>query len=257
MDAAISYKRQHPSESYLSVSKRFGVAASTLHDRLKDTHLPRGHRGIRKLSADQEDALISEINAYADRGTLLTPQLIAELAHSLGDVRLGRNWTSSFLNRHKDKVSSRFYRVQDLARIKADTPETRAAFLTLVSSFMLRIHIHDDLQVKEALDTGLYLSSNIYNMDETGFELSTARRTRRVGPTNASIKAQASLAASGHITVIAAISTHDAPIPPFIIYSGGSLIDGWLETRDEDPKADGHGDGQRFQQHFHHETMVN
>ena len=73
-------------------------------------------------------------------------------------------------------------------------------------------------------------------MDECGFDLSTTRRTHRVGPRNAPIKAQSSLSASTHITVIAAISTFNAPVPPFLIYQGKHIMEDWVACRDEEPR---------------------
>jgi hypothetical protein len=51
-------------------------------------------------------------------------------------------------------------------------------------------------------------------MDELGFNLSNIRRIRCMAPRSSSIKTQSSLATQAHITVIAAISTSDAPLPP-------------------------------------------
>ena len=132
MQSALDYKRQHPSESYSMVATRFNVAKSTLQDRHRGTHVARGEKGPRKLSMAQEDALIGSINTYAERGTLMTPKHVQQLAQRLCGTDLGVNWTSTFLRRHKDRVSSRFYKVQELSRLKANTPANRAAFLTLV-----------------------------------------------------------------------------------------------------------------------------
>lgn len=52
-------------------------------------------------------------------------------------------------------------------------------------------------------------------MDEVGFELSSSRGVREVGSRSASSKSQSSLADTVHVTVAAAISTVDAPVPPF------------------------------------------
>ena len=133
MDAATSYKREHPLESVSSIAARFHVPQSTLRNRLTDTHATPGLCMPRNLSLIQEDILLDKVNAYADRGTLLTPGNIHQLAQALCGHELGRNWTTTFLRRHHDQVSSRFYRVQELARLKADTPSNRAAFLDLVS----------------------------------------------------------------------------------------------------------------------------
>ena len=58
---------------------------------------------------------------------------------------------------------------------------------------------------------------------------------RRVAPTTYQTKAQTSLASNDHITVVAAISTHDAPVPPYLIHPGKFLLEEWLEPRDEQP----------------------
>jgi hypothetical protein len=80
-----------------------------------------------------------------------------------------------------------------------------------------------------------YASTDIYNMDETGFPLSTSQRLRRVGPVDAPTKSQTALANDVRITVIATISTHDAPVPPYLIYPGGNLLEEWLQLRDPAP----------------------
>ena len=140
MQEALDYKAQHPSESYAKLSARFGVPATTIRNRLCGTHAPRGERMPRRLSTSQEGILIDTINNYAERGTLLTPKHIHQLAKCICGEDIGQNWTSTFLWRHKDEVSTRFYRVQELARLKANTPEMCGAFLTLVS-LPERIHL--------------------------------------------------------------------------------------------------------------------
>ena len=86
------------------------------------------------------------------------------------------------------------------------------------------------------LETGLYLPCNIYNMDEVGFNLSSNRRVRAVGPRGSSSKSQSALAGVTHISIVAAIGTHDAPVPPLLVYSGGNLLHEWLQPRDLHPQ---------------------
>ncbi|EIW66170.1 hypothetical protein TREMEDRAFT_35394 [Tremella mesenterica DSM 1558] len=220
MEAAITYKKNNPSESLRKVAARFNVSHVTLHDRLNETHLPSGIRTVRRLSVIQEEAILAKINQYAYRGTLLTPRHVRHFAQSLSTATLGINWTSTFLSRHRDRVSSKFYRVQEIARIQANTSENRVAFLTLV---------------KETLETGDFRPENIYNVDEVGFDLSGSRKIRRVGPRDAPIKSQAALSDAIHITVVATISTSDTPVPPFIIYPGTYLMQDWTRVRDPTP----------------------
>ncbi|EIW68485.1 hypothetical protein TREMEDRAFT_69393 [Tremella mesenterica DSM 1558] len=66
-----------------------------------------------------EEALIAKINEYTARGTLLTPKHVGLTGHlpSYADIRI--------------RVASKFYCVQEVARLRVDTPENRIAFLTL------------------------------------------------------------------------------------------------------------------------------
>ena len=63
----------------------------------------------------------------------MTPKHNPQLEQQLCETILGKIWSYTFLWCQKDRVSSHFYKVQDLARLKANTTENRAAFLTLVS----------------------------------------------------------------------------------------------------------------------------
>lgn len=86
------------------------------------------------------------------------------------------------------------------------------------------------------LNTGLYASKDIYNMDETGFNLNSTRKYRRVGPKGASIRSQGALTVGVHISVIGTISTTDSPVPPLLVYPGAYLLEEWLQVRDATPK---------------------
>ncbi len=76
--------------------------------------------------------------------------------------------------------------------------------------------------MRHIYDTTQYLSTNVYNMDEVGFDLSAPRKTRRVASHHHPRNAQTSLAGPGHITVIACIGLADAPVPPVIIFQGAT-----------------------------------
>jgi len=65
--------------------------------------------------------LLDKINAYADRRTLLAPRHITQLAEALCEHPTGCNWTTTFLKRLSDRIASKYWRVQELARLKADT----------------------------------------------------------------------------------------------------------------------------------------
>ena len=139
MDQAVAHLKEHPEDSYRKVAAQFGVAYTTLYDRANKTHLSHSEGAHKNLTNVQEEHLIQEINKYADRGTLLCPHHVKTLAEKLCGHRVGTNWTSTFLGRNKDSLSSQYYRVQEASRITADTPETRVAFYELVSVFATQL----------------------------------------------------------------------------------------------------------------------
>ena len=135
IDSAIAHLKEHPEQSYRQVAAQYDIAYSTLHDRANKKHLSHPEGAHKNLSTVQEHGLIQEINTYADRGTLLTPAHIKSLAEKLCGHPVGVNWPSTFISRHKQEISSRFYRVQEASRIQADTPAHRLAFYKLVGTF--------------------------------------------------------------------------------------------------------------------------
>ncbi|EIW70838.1 hypothetical protein TREMEDRAFT_28837, partial [Tremella mesenterica DSM 1558] len=176
----------------------------------------------RRLSVEQETRLISKINDFAARGTLLTPRHVKELAESVCAEKIGVNWVSRFVHRHQDVLSSRFYSYKEASRLKADTPavsRTTKAFYTLV---------------KEVYETGLYSPSCIFNMDESPFSLSYEQRVRRIGPRNHPHNGQAIPSSREHITAVHCIGIDSAPVPPLIIFQGAQLQESWTAEHEKD-----------------------
>jgi hypothetical protein len=140
LNAALAYRPQHPTMSISAVAREKKVAKSTLAARINGTHAPRGTKSNRNLSVVEEGVIIGKINQYAARGTLLQPRHIRQLAEGICGHQVGENWTSTFLRRHKDEVSSKYYGIQESARVKADTPEHRRAFYHQVSASTAHFH---------------------------------------------------------------------------------------------------------------------
>lgn len=138
---AVQERHLEPSKLLRSFQVR-GIPKSTLHDCETGKHAPRGVNGNRSLSLAQEKAILAEIDAYAQQGTLLTPANIAELAKELCGSQLSKNWASKFVNRPGDQLDAKYYVVQEAARLKADTLGTRQAFYRLVSAEMQLFAVH-------------------------------------------------------------------------------------------------------------------
>ena len=123
-----------PEKSVRQVAREYDVAPGTLHDQITGRHVSSGKAWNRKLSLVQEDVLIAKINDYASRGTLLTPRHVRGLAEGLAGKKLDKDWVGRFVQRHPDRLSSRFHTYHELSGRQADTAETRKAWYSLVSS---------------------------------------------------------------------------------------------------------------------------
>ena len=63
-----------------------------------------------RLTAAQEDSLILQINRLTHRGIPPTVRMVRNLAEEVIDGPVGKNWTSDFVRRHKDRVKSLYLR---------------------------------------------------------------------------------------------------------------------------------------------------
>ena len=110
------------------------------------------------LSIPQEDFFINISNSFCDQGTLMTHKHIHQFAQPLYKHDLGVNWTTTFLWRLKDRLSLRFYRVQELARLKTNANKHLQSRPESCKRFA------DAIKVVKVLDSGLYTSCNVYEM---------------------------------------------------------------------------------------------
>jgi hypothetical protein len=137
MEQALLDKHLSPHKSVREVVAAHGIPPSTLHDHLSGTHGPKGPSPLRNLSPVLEAALVAKINKYADRGTLLIPAHISELARALCGHEIGRNWTSTFLRRYREVFVFSILPHSGDFKARANTVENRRAYYNLVSAVAL------------------------------------------------------------------------------------------------------------------------
>lgn len=130
--SAIAYKAEHPEISYGKLSKMFKVPKTTIIARCKGQRTSSKLAAQTKLSHAEEMVLISKINLHASRGTLLEPRHLRSMAEAIYGDKLGVNWVSNFIKRHKSEITSDYFSYTERLRVKADTPEVRHAFYDLV-----------------------------------------------------------------------------------------------------------------------------
>ena len=131
------------------------------------------------------------------------------------DAIIGENWTSRYLTRHPElvtKFSSQF----DKKRIQANDPVT----------------VQDHFKKLEQLMSQYKIAkANIYNMDEKGFLMGFASRSKVICRYQG-YKQSAKIAEDANrelITVLDCISAGGRVISPFIIYKGKHQYHDWHE----------------------------
>ncbi|ODN97979.1 hypothetical protein I350_07616 [Cryptococcus amylolentus CBS 6273] len=127
IDSAVQYKRAHPEESFPKVANQFKVTSSTLNNRYHKKHASHATNNPRKLSVIQEKQLVDTINTYAERGTPLTSAKIRELGQALHGHPLGERWGSTFVERHRADLNSKFYGYTGAGRQDDNTSENNTA----------------------------------------------------------------------------------------------------------------------------------
>ena len=146
--------------------------------------------------------------------------MASELLMNKGDYReLGPNWVSRFLSRHS-KLRSRFSQPLDRDRAETHDPKKLMRWFQLVESTIQKYSIQQ---------------KDVYNMDEKGFAIGAAERSRVVcHKSNLQIyKTQ-----DGNrewVSLIECISADERLLGLFIIFKGKRQMKAWYDVlKDED-----------------------
>ncbi|SPO27531.1 related to transposase [Ustilago trichophora] len=196
------------------------VPESTLRGRLSGVPTIReGHASMQALTPAAETALLEHIRRCACSGFPLTPAQIRDYANTVSrgipgctdapDV--GWNWLQGFLLRHPS-ICSHWSRCLDNARLTGTDANGIQAWYQ---------------QLGRIVNEYSVLSTNIYNMDETGFRFGQGGSERVIVPSGdqaARFKAQPGTRESA--TAIECIGTGGQILPPVIITKGASHMVG-------------------------------
>jgi Tc5 transposase DNA-binding domain len=143
IEAALAYLDGVDNPNYLATAEMFGVVDTTLHRRhLRITRSIEEDTQERRqaLNKAQEDVLLGYIDKLTDKRIPPTPQILKNLAEEIVGRRLGKNWTSDFYIRHKDRISSLYLRPLNRARIAAERHayfQHFYALVRLIDAFLL------------------------------------------------------------------------------------------------------------------------
>jgi hypothetical protein len=129
-----------------------------------------------------------------------------------GMAQVGANWATNFIKRTPE-LKSRFSRKYDYKRALCEDPEVIRAWFALVRNTIAKYGIQDN---------------DIYNFDETGFQMGIASTMKVV--TAAERRQNPKRVQPGNrewATVIESISAAGWALPPFIILKGQTHLSSW------------------------------
>ena len=105
-------------------ANKHGLSRTTLRARFYSIHRSRAEAASlysRNLTDAQEEVLIGHINRLTNRGIPPTTQMVRNFAEEIIQEEVGHCWTSNFVNRHKDRLHSKYLRTIDRKRFTAES----------------------------------------------------------------------------------------------------------------------------------------
>jgi hypothetical protein len=137
MQLAMANLNSQLDPNYTATAKRFDLVRSTLTRRIHGQSRSRAEylsSETQRLTRQQEEVLIGHINRLTDRSMPPTAHIVTNMAEEIAGARIGKNWTSEFVKRHKKSLKSSFLRSIDNLRVKADNTASFQSFYDQVSS---------------------------------------------------------------------------------------------------------------------------
>lgn len=174
---ALSHFAQNPEVSIRQLSKMWPLAPrSTLQDRIRNRTRPRviAHQKEQRLSLIDEDTLKKHLLYLIDHGFPPTLDIVRDIAYQLAyrtfessglprynpPAPLGVQWPSQFLRRHMELEVKR---VRALEHERHEKNDDRGAIQHWFN------FLHGVFEKHEIL------AENVYNMDETSFQIGVTR----------------------------------------------------------------------------------
>jgi hypothetical protein len=173
----------------------------------------------RKLTDLEESVIVQYILDLDAKG--FPPRLsgVEDMANRLlaerDAGRVGTRWATKFVKRHPE-LTTRFNRKYDYQRAKCEDPEIIRGWFALVRNTIAKYGIQE---------------ADIYNFDETGFQMGVISTTMVV--TSSERRGRAKLKQPGNrewATVIQGVNATGWAIPPFIIVKGRYHLSSWYEN---------------------------
>jgi DDE superfamily endonuclease/helix-turn-helix, Psq domain/Tc5 transposase DNA-binding domain len=223
---AVHAIQQGSVKSINAASIAYDVPYSTLYRRVNGCPARRDTRPAScKLTQTEESTLVEWVLSMDRRGLAPTTDIVHQMANLLLQKRsqnqanppptIGQRWVYNLVRRHK-ALKSNFNRKYDYQRAKCEDPALIRPWFQLVRNIIEKYGI---------------LDADIYNFDETGFQMgviSTAKVITGAERSNRPVSVQ-----PGNrewVTAIDCICADGQSLPPVIIFEGKMHQSTWYNT---------------------------
>jgi hypothetical protein len=207
------------------LARQFGAPYDRLRKRIagvnsRITRAPAGKR----LTDDQESALMAWIKRIDDIGAPPTVDLVTNCANSIlqranpdqePPPTVGPNWSYRFIKQLPDQYKRIKQKPIDPKRLLSED-------IGVIQTWFDRLQI--------VLDTYKITPSNIWNFDETGFRIGQGKNEAVVTAYPESNTRLGSASTRESITIIECISAVGSVISPLIIVAGKKHMEHWYQT---------------------------
>jgi hypothetical protein len=197
---------------------------TTVLRRVKGT-IPKRDSGLKvhKLTELEETTLEDWILSMDTRGLPVRINSIARMANLLLEKRsqssyipIGKNWPLRFIQRH-ESLRTKWSRKYDYQRAKCEDPSIIRNWFRLVHNMIAKYGV---------------LSEDIYNFDETGFQMGVIATAKVV--TGSERNGRPMLLQPGNrewVTAIESICADGWSVPPMIVFEGKVHISTWYSDQ--------------------------
>jgi DDE superfamily endonuclease/Tc5 transposase DNA-binding domain len=217
INAAIQAYQSGQFKSLSASAKRFNCSVATVMRRFHGRPPKANSTSYnRKLSDTEELILVEWIVDNNTRGISVTKAMLVQKAELLllqhepnasrSTPRIGVNWPSNFIKRHPD-LRMKYNRKYDYQRALCEDPQL------LYNWFQL---------VRNTIDKWGIQQEDIYNFDETGFQMGVISTTKVITSIH-KVRTKPMAIQPGNrewVTAIEAISATGQVLPPMVIFKG-------------------------------------
>nr|POE48918.1 pogo transposable element with znf domain [Quercus suber] len=202
-----------------AAAQAYNVSKSTLLRRMKGTPSKAQYTPLNKrLSLVEEEAIVQRVLQLDSQGLCPSIAIVRQMADSICHARdappVGINWTSNFIKR-TPALSVRVNRTYECQRKQCEDPQIIQDWFKLV---------------RETICKHSILPEDIYNFDETGFQMGQISTSKVVTSTDRQGRPkQIRPTGAEWVTCIQGAGACGYILPPFLIFKGKEYNKAWFE----------------------------